>query len=49
MGERKPYTEKDLIEKLNVKLAGYYRYYGITDNFEAMKSFAQKVTRAIFV
>lgn len=47
--ENRTLRKKDLIEKLNVKLAGYYRYYGITDNFEAMKSFAWKVTRAIFV
>lgn len=47
--ENRTLRKKDLIEKLNVKLAGYYRYYGITDNFEAMKSFARKVTRAVFV
>lgn len=47
--ENRTLRKKDLIEKLNVKLAGYYRYYGVTDNFEAMRSFMWKVTRAVFV
>jgi group II intron reverse transcriptase/maturase len=41
--------KKDLIEKLNVKLVGYYRYYGITDNFGAMDRFWRKVVRAVFI
>lgn len=41
--------KKDLIEKLNVKLVGYYRYYGITDNFKAMDRFWRKVVRAVFI
>lgn len=41
--------KKELIDKLNVKLAGYYRYYGITDNFKTMDRFWRKVVRAIFI
>ena len=29
----------ETIEQLNIKLRGYYRYYGITDNTEAMRKF----------
>ena len=41
--------KKELIEKLNIKLAGHYRYYGITDNFKAMDRLWRKVVRAIFI
>jgi RNA-directed DNA polymerase len=41
--------KKELIEKLNVKLAGYYRYYGITDNFMAMDRFWRKIVRTVFI
>ena len=41
--------KKDLIGKLNIKLLGYYRYYGITDNFKAMDRFRRKVERVLYV
>lgn len=41
--------KKELMEKLNIKLAGYYRYYGITDNFKAMDKFWRKIIRAVFI
>lgn len=41
--------KKDLIEKLNVKLAGYFRYYGVTDNSRAMNGFKRKIERALFI
>lgn len=41
--------KKELIEKLNIKLSGYYRYYGITDNFTAMDKFWRKIVRAVFI
>ena len=47
--ENRTLRKKDLIEKLNVKLAGYYRYYGITDNFKAMDRFRRKVERAVYI
>lgn len=31
--------KEELIKKLNRKLIGHYRYYGITDNYSRMKSF----------
>ena len=30
---------KELIKRLNIKLIGYYRYYGITDNYSRIKEF----------
>lgn len=39
---------KILIEKLNRKLQGYYRYYGITDNIYAMKKYRDCVQRQLF-
>jgi group II intron reverse transcriptase/maturase len=30
---------EEIIKKLNVKLIGHYRYYGITDNYSRLKSF----------
>jgi len=47
--ENRTLRKKDLIGKLNIKLLGYYRYYGITDNFKAMDRFRRKVERAVFV
>lgn len=29
----------NLIKKLNVKLAGHYRYYGVTDNYRSIAKF----------
>lgn len=39
---------KILIEKLNRKLIGYYRYYGITDNIDALKRYRDAVQRHLF-
>lgn len=41
--------KKNLIEKLNVKLAGYFRYYGVTDNSRSMNRFKRKIERALFI
>lgn len=30
---------KIIIKKLNIKLEGHYRYYGISDNMAAMRNF----------
>ena len=30
---------KVIIKKLNIKLIGHYRYYGISDNISAMRNF----------
>jgi len=37
-----------VIEMLQIKLQGYYRYYGITDNSTALRSFCDKVRRMLF-
>lgn len=47
--ENRTLKKKDLIEKLNIKLVGYYRYYGVTDNFKAMDRFWRKIVRAVFI
>ena len=36
------------IKELNIKLMGYYRYYGITDNTQGIKSFYEKVTEMLY-
>ncbi|MHC1749582.1 MAG: hypothetical protein AB9856_15025 [Cellulosilyticaceae bacterium] len=39
---------KILIQKLNRKLVGYYRYYGITDNIYALKRYRDAIQRQLF-
>ena len=39
---------KLLTDKLNQILVGYYHYYGITDNFIAIKAFKLNVERSLF-
>ena len=39
---------KLLTDKLNQVLVGYYHYYGITDNFNAIKAFKLNVERSLF-
>ena len=38
----------ELVKKLRTKLTGHYRYYGITDNSEMLKSFYQQTIRLLF-
>lgn len=38
----------ELIGKLQRKLSGYYRYYGITDNIEMVRSFHYEVQKLLF-
>ena len=33
----------ETVKLLNVKLQGYYRYYGITDNTNAIREFYEKI------
>jgi len=40
--------KKVIIDKLTVRLQGYYRYYGITDNYYSIKEFGFLVERALF-
>jgi len=39
---------KILMPKLNRKLIGYYRYYGITDNIYALKRYRDAIQRQLF-
>jgi len=38
----------ELIRKLNQKLVGHYRYYGVTGNYRKMELFAYYIRRALF-
>ena len=39
---------KEIIEKLNQILTGYYHYYGITDNTESITAFRYNIMRSLF-
>ena len=39
---------KEIVPKLNIKLEGHYRYYGIFDNFKALQSFTKFVVEALY-
>ncbi len=39
---------KEIVPKLNIKLEGHYRYYGIFDNFNALQSFTRFVVEALY-
>ncbi len=39
---------RELIEKLNQILTGYYHYYGITDNSRSINNFKNRVSRSLF-
>ena len=39
---------KELMSKLRMKLIGYYRYYGITDNYRALMTFLNKVIEILY-
>lgn len=39
---------KEIVPKLNIKLEGHYRYYGIFDNFKALVSFTRFVVEALY-
>ncbi|WP_201786625.1 group II intron maturase-specific domain-containing protein [Clostridium tepidiprofundi] len=38
----------ELVKKLNRKLQGYYRYYGITDNSASLNKFRDCVKRRLY-
>lgn len=39
---------KLIMRKINQILVGYYHYYGITDNFEAIRDFQYRVKKSLF-
>ena len=38
----------EIIKKLNIKLIGHYRYYGITDNYNKLVEFQNYIIRTLF-
>lgn len=40
---------KNLIDKINIKLIGHYRYYGITDNMQMIKQFRQEIKKLLYL
>ena len=46
--KRMHYNVSDTIKLLNVKLLGYYRYYGITDNTEGIRRFYEIVAGMLY-
>lgn len=38
----------EIIKKLNIKLIGHYRYYGITDNYNKLIEFKKYIIRTLF-
>lgn len=41
-------TPTEIIKKLNIKLIGHYRYYGITDNYNKLVEFRRYIIRTLF-
>lgn len=39
---------KEIVPKLNIKLEGHYRYYGIFDNYKALESFTKFIVEALY-
>ena len=39
---------KDFMQKMNIKLQGYCRYYGVTDNLNAVSNFIYEVGRILY-
>ena len=48
IGEMRLMPTKDIVKKLNEILAGYFHYYGITDNSRSIKSFRYEVLKSLF-
>lgn len=40
---------KILIDKINIKLVGHYRYYGVTDNLRMMAQFRHEVKMLLYL
>ena len=46
--ENRDIRVKDLIDKLNIKLIGHYRYYGISHNGRMLNNFRQRTIELLF-
>lgn len=38
----------ELIKKINIKLIGHYRYYGITDNYNKLEEYKKYIIRTLY-
>ena len=38
----------EIIKRLNIKLIGHYRYYGITDNYNKLEEFRKYIIETLF-
>lgn len=39
---------KEIVPKLNIKLKGHFRYYGMFDNFKTLQSFTRFQVEALY-
>ena len=39
---------KDIFKKLNIKLQGYYNYYGLIGNYKSIAKFFYRITKILF-
>jgi hypothetical protein len=46
--ENRNLPSRELMDALRVKLNGYFRYYGVTDNFCSLGKFLQEVTKLLY-
>ena len=46
--EHRDYPIQEIFRKMNVKLRGYYNYYGMIGNYESLKEFFYHVKRILF-
>ena len=46
--ENRNLPSQELMNALRVKLNGYFRYYGVTDNFSSLGKFLQEVTKLLY-
>ncbi|MCC8149950.1 MAG: RNA-directed DNA polymerase [Lachnospiraceae bacterium] len=44
----RPWPLNLIIEKLNQILVGYYHYYGITDNYDSIERFRNRIEKILF-
>ena len=46
--ENRHIDKKELVMKLNIKLIGHYRYYGVTGNFRKLQTFERYAIKELF-
>ena len=48
MVDSKNQPAKDIVKQLNVKLVGYYRYYGVSFNVYKLSAFLHRIQQFLF-